>query len=112
MAISFDSIGQVCVTAAVSGQVAPGCPVAYTGCCQVSPCADNGKIHGIVASYADGYAAVTLRGFVTVPYTGSAPAVGFTALAAAGANAVKASGTTAYLVVDVDTVNQTVTFLL
>jgi hypothetical protein len=50
---------------------------------------------------------------VTAGYTGSAPALGWSGLAADGSGGVKTSETgREYLVVDVDTDAQTVTFAL
>ncbi|MEA4946652.1 MAG: hypothetical protein VB058_03705 [Oscillospiraceae bacterium] len=58
-------------------------------------------------------ATVKLDGFVTVPYTGAAPAVGFSALSAdaAGGVRVNAAGRE-YLVLEVDTAAKTVGFIL
>ena len=52
-----------------------------------------------------------MGGFVTVSYTGTAPDVGWTALAADGEGGVKSvtTGGRAYLVADADTTAKTVT---
>lgn len=112
MSVSYDSIGQVCVTANLSQEIAAGSPVKFTDNAQVAPCADGDTVHGVLVSGRQGLGAVALRGFVTLPYSGTAPAVGMTALAAAGAGKVKAGGSVSYLVTQVDTANTTVTFLL
>lgn len=112
MSISFQSIDQACVTFtsynAVEDQL-----VKMSGRSTVAACADGDNFCGLAVHRRGNYCSVQLEGFVTVGYTGTAPAMGWTALAANGAGGVKAadSGRT-YLVVHSDLVKQTVTFKL
>ena len=56
---------------------------------------------------------VQYRGFVTLPYSGTAPSVGYGILAADGAGGVKgAQSGESYLIVNVDTTAKTVCVLL
>ena len=62
-------------------------------------------------------AAVRTSGYVKMTYTGTAPAVGYAALAATGAASVKADTASPavggeHLVIDVDTTAKTVGFML
>lgn len=111
MNVSFQEIGQVCATfsdAGVSeGQV---CKVSPAG---VRPCAAGDRFCGVVLSCRGGYAGVALAGFVQVPYTETAPAVGYAGLSADGAGGVKADAAAQnYLVVKVDTAAKTVCLYL
>lgn len=112
MNVSFQEIGQVCATflgAGVSeGQV---CKVAAAG--TVRPCAAGDRFCGVVLSRRGGYAGVALAGFVRVPYTGTAPAVGYTGLSADGSGGVKTDAAgQSYLVVEADTATKTVCLYL
>ena len=112
MKVSFDGIGDSLITFMNDG-VKKGeiCKVGAAG--TVAPCAAGNAFDGL-AVFAEGeYAGVRLRGFVTAPYTGTAPAVGRAVLAANGSGGVKtAENGNTYIVVDKDTVNKTVTFLM
>ena len=113
MSISFDSTGQQCVTAMVSGMPVAGAVCKFNNNNLIAPCADGGAIHGFVENIRGKSATVTVRGFVTATYSGTGPTVGYCALAAAAANKVKVlSGAKEYLMVNVNTVNNSVTFLL
>lgn len=74
----------------------------------------NGAFCGVIADNQDTKAIVVqCRGFVTVPYSGMAPSVGYAILTADGAGGVHTaeSGNT-YLITNVDTTNRLVTLLL
>ena len=113
MKVSYEGIGQWAATFtcadAVEGQV-----VKISGNGEVAPCAAGDQFCGVVMYIGrDGKAcSVALGGMVTVPYTGSAPALGWTGLAGDGQGGVKAAEGHDYLVVDVDESGMTVTFKL
>ena len=114
MSISFEGIGQWAATFAC-GETAEGQVVKVSGSGEVAACSDGDSFCGVVLFTArDGAAcSVALGGMVRVPYTGTAPALGWTGLAANGAGGVKAlSSGRSYLVVDVDTAGKTVAFAL
>ena len=114
MKFSYEGIGQWAATFACD-QVNLGEMVKVSGNGEVSACADGDAFCGMVLTVGrDGKAcAVALGGVVTVDYTGAAPALGWTALAADGNGGVKsASGGKNYLVIDVDASGSTVTFAL
>ena len=113
MSISFDSIGQQCVTTAAATSLVTGAVCKFTGNGTVAACADGDPIHGFVENIRGKNATVTVRGFVTAAYSGTAPTVGWCALAGAASNKVKVlTGAKEYLVVNVNTTENTVTFLL
>jgi len=113
MKISYEGIGQWASTFACSN-VAEGQVVKISGNGEVAPCADGDKFCGTVISVGrDKQAcAVAMGGMVTVPYTGSAPALGWTGLAGDGNGGVKAADGHDYMVVDVDESGMTITFAL
>ena len=113
MAIFYESIGQECVTLQFTGELAAGEPCTISANDTVKAGADGEKFCGIAAGSRGGLASVIVKGFVTVPYTGTAPACGFARLAAAGSGKVKADNNgREYAVFAVNTTDKTVTFLL
>ena len=112
--VSFEGIGQWSATFACAG-VREGQAVKVSGSGEVTKCADGDRFCGVVNTVGrDGEACgVALGGMVSVPYTGSAPAVGWTGLSADGEGGVKADGAgEKYLVAVVDESAKCVTFKL
>ena len=113
MAISFESIGQKCITLQVTGDLAAGEPCTISASSTVKASAAGEHFCGVATGVRGGFAGVIVEGFVTLPYTGAAPACGYTKLSAAGSGKVKADTSgTEYGVFAVDTADKTVTFLL
>ena len=114
MGISFEGIGQWAATFAC-GETAVGQVVTVSGSGGVAACAPGHSPcgAGVVGARAGEACSVALGGMVRVPYTGTAPALGWTGLAADGSGGVKALTTGRnYLVADVDEAAKTVTFAL
>lgn len=111
MSVSFEGIGRWCATF-LAGELEQGSPVKVSANGTVAACSAGDAFCGVAVSERDGACAVQLGGFVTLPYSGTAPTVGYAALCADGTGGVKSGGTASYLAVDVDTAAQTVTFLL
>ena len=113
MSISFQELAQDCVSFHTVSSMQPN-----QLCCMhindtVKVCTDGAPIHGQVVNVRAGVVSTVVRGFITAGYSGTAPAVGFCSLAASGAKTVKVSeGAKEYLVVNVDTTNKTVCFML
>jgi len=112
MNVSFDGIGGKLVTFLTSNAT-KGAVVKVSAAGAVALCSAGDAFDGVAVTVADGCAAVCLDGFVTVDYSGTAPAIGHAILVADGSAGVKTaeSGTT-YLVVDRDTTAKTVTIKL
>jgi len=111
MSVSFEGVGQVCATF-LGSDVAEGSVVKLTGNGTVGPCGAGDPFCGAVLCRKDDACTVQVCGFVTVGYSGTAPAVGWTALCADGNGGVKAGGDRQMPVADVDTAAKTVTILL
>lgn len=113
MAISYEEIGAMCVTATAASTAAAGkvCKLDSGGRRQTAP--PGSRFCGLVLHVRGGNAAVQVGGFAQVGYTGSVPAMGYTKLSADGSGGVKGdTAGTEYLVAAVDTVKKTVTILL
>ena len=113
MAISFDAIGERYVTFFAGETAEDGklCKVTANG--TVGKCAADDAFCGVITQVRGGTASVLMNGYVELPYTGTAPSVGYCILAAADDASVKSaeSGKT-YLVVNVDTAAKTVGLFL
>ncbi len=103
--------------------VKAGDAVKVTGAGTVSTCGAGEGFDGFASGTRGEYAAVVLGGAVTVPYSGTAPGFGRVELYADGNGGVTVTGAAdkdgaviasggEYLVVDVDTVDETVTFIM
>ncbi|MBQ6430904.1 MAG: hypothetical protein IJJ99_03390 [Oscillospiraceae bacterium] len=112
MLISYDSIGQVCVTCQNSGvQLNQPCKMSTN--CTITACQDADDLEGVVVATRGNLATVAVKGFVTLPYTGTAPNLGYCPIAATGTNKVKKlEGAREYVVFSVDSNKKTVTFCL
>lgn len=113
MTVSFEGVGQVCATF-LGGGLTEGHVVKLTGNGTVGACAADDAFCGVAVCCKDDACTVQVGGFVSVGYTGTAPAVGWKALAADGSGGVKAvtSGGVTCLVADVNTTAKTVTIKL
>ena len=117
MKVSFEGIGESVVTFLnneANGAKA-GDTVKVSGSGEVRACADGDRFAGVSLWSDKDAAAVQVQGFVTMPYTGTAPALGFSRLACSGGGYVKSvTGTSGgeYLVLEVDTSAKTVGFIL
>ena len=111
MKISFEGIGENLVTF-IGRDVKPGDPVKVSDAGTVSACAAGEAFDGFVAGLSGDYAGVILGGAVSVPYSGSAPGFGSVELCADGNGGVRSGSGSRCLVVDVDDVENSVTFII
>ena len=111
--ISMQGIGAQCLTAKKGAAATAGYPCQFSANDTVADAEKNGSISGVVAGVRGDLVTVQYRGFVTLPYSGTAPSVGYGILAADGAGGVKgAQSGESYLIVNVDTTAKTVCVLL
>lgn len=116
MKVCYEGIGELCATFSC-GNLAEGAPVCVSAAGTAAACGKGNEIAGVVKAVSRGKDAysVQLRGFVTLPYSGTtAPSLGYNALEADGAGGVKVGESSARerLVVEVDATAGKVTFLL
>ena len=112
MDICFEGVGQVAATFQVDGAAAvqPGMAVVLTGSGSVGlGTAGNAPCGVVLGGVRGGAAAVQIGGVATVGYSGTAPAVGWKALACDGEGGVKTvtTGGLQCLVLAVDTTAKT-----
>lgn len=110
MDICFEGVGQTAATFQVEGEVQPGMTVALTKNGTVSKGAADALPCGVVlGGVRGGAAAVQIGGVATVGYSGTAPTVGWKALACDGTGGVKTvtTGGLQRLVLAVDTTAKT-----
>lgn len=113
MNISYEGIDQVCITMRKKGEIKVGDACSAEGNNTVAISADEQLITGVAAAVRGEYVSVIIRGIVTLPYTGSAPGVGYCPLVGDGNGGVKylLDGIN-YHVLEVNTSAHTVTFIL
>lgn len=113
MNVSFEQIGHLSVTLPAdtckAGQV---CKVGSAG--KAVACTAGDRFCGLTETVRGGFAGVQVHGFITVPYTGTAPATGYAKLVANGTGGVKVDATNgySYLTVAVNSTASTVTICL
>ena len=78
-------------------------PVKMTGNGTVGPCDAGDAFCGVAVNVRGGFAAVQLSGYTQATYTGTAPAVGYQTMSAAGSGAVQTGAAgRSILITDVD----------
>lgn len=115
---SVQGIGEVVVTAMCTSELTTGALVRYWINHEVTEAVNGQTFHGIALQNRKGLAtSVQIGGFVTVPYTGDAPSLGYERLVSNGDGVVKIdtaenTNNPLRLVVEVDTSEQLVTFMM
>lgn len=95
MSISYEEIGQVTVTCQAGTDVEKGQVVKLSGNDTVAPCAAGEAFCGVAHQVSeDGYAAVQLKGAVTLSCAAGGVQTGWASLTADGSGGVKAAGST------------------
>jgi len=91
--MNYNGFHQQIATFAVAPDsgVEPGAFVKLSGSGEVAPAADGETFIGLCVSLRGGCAGVQLCGAVECPFSGAAPALGYTALASGGEGTVKSA---------------------
>ncbi|MDO4815167.1 MAG: hypothetical protein Q4A83_00995 [Bacillota bacterium] len=112
MKVSFEGIGEQVVSFAANGEV-KGAFVKMSSNGTVAACSAAENFMGYCINAEDGFADVQTHGYITCPYTGTAPHVGYNQLTADANGKVKTAQTgREYLVLDVDTTANTLGFIM
>jgi hypothetical protein len=116
MKVSFEGIGETVVTFYNNGAAA-GDAVKLSANGKVAEAASGERFMGVCTSAEADFAAVQISGVVTMPYTGTAPSVGYGYLLSDGTGGVKVDSASTktggeYLILDVDTTAKTAAFIL
>lgn len=112
MSVSFGGLLESTATFKTAASITAGKLVKMSANGTVAACSDGDKFCGYVVSDDGSYAAVQVRGVVTVPYTGTAPSVGFASLVSDGTGVKASNSGREHLVISVDSTGSKVTFLI
>ncbi len=112
MSVNFNGFGEEITTFEAAAGVAAGKPVMISANNKVQA-VTSGAFCGVCTNVRGGYAGVQLKGYVTMPYSGTVT-VGYQKLAAATGGKVTVDTTNGkeYLVIDVNSTAGTVGFML
>ncbi len=106
MSVSFYGTQETVLSFEADG-VTGGMPVVISANYTVSNAAENGLLAGVALHTRGEHASVQVKGYVELPYSGTAPALGWANLAADGLGGVKAYAEgRPHLVISLDTVNK------
>lgn len=113
MKVSFEGVGEQVLSFVKASGVEKGSIVKLSANATVAKCAAGDNFAGVCIKADDSFADVKTAGYVELGYTGSAPAVGYAKLTAAGADKVKTADTgREYLVIKVDSAAAVVGFIM
>lgn len=113
MEISMKGYGENTATFKTQGVVCASHTVKMADNFTVGPCSAGDNFIGTAVNVRNECACVQLDGYVTLSYSGTAPAVGYCSLAADGNGGVAVTdGAREYLVTDVDTLSGTLGIIL
>lgn len=110
--ISFIGFHENMLTFNAAEDVSVGAPVMISDNSTVAAGTDGAAFCGVARSVRGGLASVQMSGYMQLPYSGTAPALGVTQLACDGNGGVKAASGRTAVVVDIDTANAAVGFIL
>ncbi len=113
MTTNFNGFNEKVLTFECDTEIKAGAPVKITANGKVAAAAAGDRFVGICIYTRCGYAAVQVEGYVTLPYTSTAPTVNYAKLVADGNGGVKAdtNGSEA-VVICVDTTAKTIGFIM
>jgi hypothetical protein len=115
MSVSFKGYKESLATFLAASGLLAGVPIKISANDTVDSCVVGDSFCGVATGVGRGYASVQMSGFVTLPYTGTtAPSVGYGLLAGDGDGGVQVvtTGGRSMLVLQVDTVENTVGIML
>lgn len=110
--ICFTGYNESMVTFNAADGVEVGAPVIVTANATVGAGTADAAICGVARSVREGIASIQTSGYVELPYTGTAPALGVGSLVCDGNGGVKTGSGRSVVIVEVDTTNAKVGFIL
>lgn len=113
MKVSFEGAGEQVLSFMKASGVEKGSLVKLSANATVAKCAAGDNFAGVCIKADDSFADVKTAGYVELGYTGTAPAVGYAKLTAAGDGKVKTADTgREYLIIKVDSAAAVVGFIM
>ena len=113
--ISYRGFNSSALTFETNADFEKGFPVGITSAGECVAAAENSAFIGICVSVRGKLVTAQMEGYVEVPYSGTAPGCGWVKLCSNGNGGVAVSSGASvplYRVIEVDTVNKTVGFIL
>lgn len=113
MSISFKGFNEQVITFNTAAELEAGTLVKMSDSATVAPCSDGDVFIGAVVSSHGNIAAVQTGGYISLPYSGTAPALGITSISAADSDTIKedSNGRTV-TVIELNEANETAGILL
>ena len=116
MKVSFEGIGESVITFYNSDGTAAkaGEPVMLSGNGEIRACSEGERLIGVALACDESFAAVQTMGYIELPFSGTAPDVGYEMLVANGAGGVKTAeaGGGEFLIIEVDEAAKVLGFML
>ncbi len=113
MNVSFSGFNEKSTTFIIAESVTVGSVVKIAENGTVAPCDNGDSFCGVATDVRSDCATVQLTGYIRLPYSGTAPSLGYTTLVADGNGTVTSGeGGKTYLVTDIDKTDSTVGFML
>ena len=113
MTTNFNGFNEKVLTFECDTNISAGTPVKITANGKVAAAAAGDRFIGTCVYTRCGFAAVQVEGYVSLPYTSTAPTVNFAKLVADGNGGVKAdTNGSEVVVVSVDTTAKTIGFIM
>ncbi len=111
--VSNKGFNEGIITLYAGDDITVGAPVIISENDTCSTAADGDSFVGVIINKRSGIGSVQIMGFVKVPYSGTAPELGITEVAANGEGGIKAqAGGRIVTVLNVDTDNSTAEILI
>ncbi|MGI6270629.1 MAG: hypothetical protein ACOYKJ_08905 [Candidatus Howiella sp.] len=110
--ICFRGYNESMTTFKAADGLTVGMPVIVTANATVGKGTAGAAICGVARSVREGIASIQTNGYVELPYTGTAPTLGVGSLVCDGDGGVKTGTGRSVVIVEVDTTNSTVGFIL
>ncbi len=112
MSISFKGFNEQILTFKVQGEIENGSLVKMSDSATVVPCENGDDFVGIAVHVHGSIASVQVGGYASLPYSGSAPALGRCTISAADSAQIKSGGDKTVTVIELDETNSTAGILL
>lgn len=103
MSISFKGFNEQVLTFNTSAELDAGTLVKMNGSGTVAPCASGDKIMGVVLACRNNIASVQVGGYISLPYSGTAPTPGYCGICAADSTKIKTDNSAGKLLAVLET---------
>lgn len=103
MSISFKGFNEQVLTFNTTAELDAGTLVKMNGSGTVAPCASGDKIMGVVLACRNNIASVQVGGYISLPYSGTAPTPGYCGICATDSTKIKTDNSAGKLLAVLET---------